>query len=187
MIEGRDLCLAFGEKTVLRGQELTVPAHGRIALMGPSGCGKTTLLRVLAGLQKPDSGSVRVDAARLAFVFQEPRLLPWRTAAQNVNAVLSDTAATLPEAETWLRRLGLDEAGALYPSELSGGMQQRRPEVLLLDEPFKAMDEALRAQVIETVAAHLDGAAVVLATHSEAEARALDCKIYHYNNGRFEA
>ena len=89
MIEGRDLCLAFGEKTVLRGQELTVPAHGRIALMGPSGCGKTTLLRVLAGLQKPDSGSVRVDAARLAFVFQEPRLLPWRTAAQNVNAVLT--------------------------------------------------------------------------------------------------
>ena len=78
MIETRDLTVTFGGRAVLRDVTLTVPDGGHIALMGPSGCGKTTLLRVLAGLQAPDAGTVRVEPGRMACVFQEPRLLPWR-------------------------------------------------------------------------------------------------------------
>ena len=102
-----------------------MPDGAHIAFMGPSGCGKTTLLRVLAGLRAPDGGSVRVSPGRIACVFQEPRLLPWRTAAENVNAVLSDRAQTMPQARAWLERLELGEAAEQYPAALSGGMQQR--------------------------------------------------------------
>ena len=88
-----------------------------------AGCGKTTLLRVLAGLRAPDGGTVRVSPGRMACVFQEPRLLPWRTAAENVNAVLSDRAQTMPQALAWLERLELSDARDQYPEALSGGMQ----------------------------------------------------------------
>ena len=104
MIEARDLTVTYDGRAVLQQVTLTVPDGGHIALMGPSGCGKTTLLRILAGLQAPDSGTVRVEPGRMACVFQEPRLLPWRTAAENVNAVLSDRAQTMPQALAWLER-----------------------------------------------------------------------------------
>ena len=161
MIEARDLTVTYDGRTVLRDVTLTVPDGGHIALMGPSGCGKTTLLRVLAGLQAPDSGTVRVEPGRMACVFQEPRLLPWRTAAENVNAVLSDRAQTMPQALIWLERLELADARDQYPAALSGGMQQRvaiaralayDAPVLLLDEPFRGLDAALRARVTALIA-----------------------------------
>ena len=96
MIEVHDLTVTYDGCDVLHKATLTVPDGAHIALMGPSGCGKTTLLRVLAGLRAPDGGTVRVSPGRMACVFQEPRLLPWRTAAENVNAVLSDRAQTMP-------------------------------------------------------------------------------------------
>ena len=125
MIETRDLTVTYDGRAVLRAVDLTVPDGGHIALMGPSGCGKTTLLRVLAGLRAPDGGTVRVSPGRMACVFQESRLLPWRTAAENVNAVLSDRAQTMPQALAWLERLELSDARDQYPAALSGGMQQR--------------------------------------------------------------
>ena len=161
MIETRDLTVTFGGRAVLREVDLTVPNGGHIALMGPSGCGKTTLLRVLAGLQAPDSGTVRVEPGRMACVFQEPRLLPWRTAAENVNTVLSDRAQTMPQALAWLERLELGDACDQYPAALSGGMQQRvaiaralayDAPVLLFDEPFRGLDAALRARVTALIA-----------------------------------
>lgn len=115
MIETRDLTVTYDGRAVLRAVDLTVPDGGHIALMGPSGCGKTTLLRVLAGLRAPDGGTVRVSPGRMACVFQEPRLLPWRTAAENVNAVLSDQAQTMPQALAWLERLELSDARDQYP------------------------------------------------------------------------
>ncbi len=162
--------------------------------MGPSGCGKTTLLRIALGLQRPDAGTVENAFIRPAAVFQEPRLLPWRTALENVDLVLSDGPDTREKARGWLERLELGEAAALYPSELSGGMQQRvslaralafGPDLLVLDEPFKGMDEALRERVIALVSRVLPQAALLLATHSEEEADALGCRILRFDGGAF--
>ena len=127
-------------------------------------------------------------------MFQEPRLLPWRTAAENVNAVLSDRAQTMPQARAWLERLELGEAAEQYPAALSGGMQQRvaiaralayDAPVLLLDEPFRALDAALRARVIACIAAETQGRTLVLATHDTADADALGCTVYAYAGGTF--
>lgn len=194
MIEARDLTVTFGGRAVLREVDLTVPDGGHIALMGPSGCGKTTLLRVLAGLQAPDSGTVRVEPGRMACVFQEPRLLPWRTAAENVNAVLSDRAQTMPQTLAWLERLELGDACDQYPAALSGGMQQRvaiaralayDAPVLLLDEPFRGLDAALRARVTALIADAAADKTLVLATHDAAAAAALGCAVYAYADGTF--
>ena len=186
MIEVHDLTVTYDGRDVLHKVTLTVPDGAHIALMGPSGCGKTTLLRVLAGLRTPDGGSVRVSPGRIACVFQEPRLLPWRTAAENVNAVLSDRAQTMPQARAWLERLELGAAAEQYPAALSGGMQQRvaiaralayDAPVLLLDEPFRALDAALRVRVIACIAAETQGRTLVLATHDPADADALGCTV----------
>ena len=194
MLELKNVSLRLGDKQVLRDCDLRLADGGRIALMGPSGCGKTTLLRVALSLQRPDAGEVSCSWNRIGVVFQEPRLLGWCTAEENINLVLSDKAETLPEAALWLDRLELSEARGLYPAELSGGMRQRlsiaralalRPELLILDEPFKAMDEALVARVRQTVAQSLSDAALLLVTHSEEEARAFGCRILRYEDGRF--
>ena len=196
MIEVHDLTVTYDGRDVLHNVTLTVPDGAHIALMGPSGCGKTTLLRVLAGLRAPDGGSVRVSPGRMACVFQEPRLLPWRTAVENVNAVLSDRAQTMPQARAWLERLELGEAAEQYPAALSGGMQQRvaiaralayDAPVLLLDEPFRGLDAALRARVTACIAAETQGRTLVLATHDPADADALGCTVYAYAGGAFAA
>ena len=189
MIEAHDLTVTYDGRDVLHKVTLTVPDGAHIALMGPSGCGKTTLLRVLAGLRAPDGGSVRVSPGRIACVFQEPRLLPWRTAAENVNAVLSDRTQTMPQARAWLERLELGEAAEQYPAALSGGMQQRvaiaRALALLLDEPFRGLDAALRQRVTALVADAARAKTLVLATHDAADAAALGCAVYAYADGAF--
>lgn len=194
MLELKDVALSFGEKQVLNHLNLTLKAGERIAVMGPSGCGKTSLLRVALSLQMPERGTVSCKAGRTAAVFQEPRLLPWRTAAENVNLVLSDREETMPTARAWLDKLELTEAHSLYPSELSGGMQQRvsiaralaaSPELVVMDEPFKAMDDALRDRVVRLVGEALQQTSLLMATHSEEEARALGCRVLRYQDGRF--
>ena len=194
MLELKGIRLSFHGKEVLRNCDLLLPEGGRVALMGPSGCGKSTLLRVALGLQKPDAGTVSGRPGRTAAVFQEPRLLPWRTAEENVNLVLSDNASTLPNARKWLGRVELEEAAGLYPAELSGGMQQRvslaralafRPELLVLDEPFKAMDDALCQRMLCLVGEQLAGVSLLMATHSEEEARRLGCRILRYRDDAF--
>ena len=184
MLELKHISHSYGENRVLEDISLTVQPGQRTAIMGPSGCGKTTLLRIALGLLAPTRGTAENRFAKTAAVFQEPRLLPWRTAAENVNLVLKDDAATLPSAKARLAQLGLEEAADKYPRELSGGMQQRvalaralavEADLLILDEPFKAMDEALRDRVMETV--NQTPAAILLVTHDEAEAKALGWEI----------
>ena len=141
-----------------------------------------------------DSGSFRSDAGRISAVFQEPRLLPWLTAAETVNLVLSDNPATLSEARGGLARLGLDDASELFPRELSGGMQQRvsiaralafTPELLILDEPFRGLDQTLREEVIALIRSLSLPSGLLLATHSAEEAEALDCRILRWQDGTF--
>lgn len=193
MIETRDLTVTYGGRAVLREVDLTVPDGGHIALMGPSGCGKTTLLRVLAGLQAPDAGTVRVEPGRMACVFQEPRLLPWRTAAENVNAVLSDRAQTMPQALIWLERLELADARDQYPAALSGGMQQRvaiaralalQPDILCFDEPTSALDPELTGEVLKVIRSlseqHMT---MIIVTHEMAFARDVADRVIFMDGG----
>ena len=184
MLKMNAISHSFGSHSVLNSISLTLAPGERVALMGPSGCGKTTFLRIALGLLRPDGGTVENTFRKPAVVFQEPRLLPWRTARENVNLVLSDRKATLEAARGWLERLGLGDAVEKYPRELSGGMQQRvslaralamEGDLLVLDEPFKAMDEDLKAQVMALVSR--TDAAILLVTHEKEEAAALGCKI----------
>lgn len=175
---------SYGDHAVLKDRDLTLLPGQRIALMGPSGCGKTTFLRIALGLLKPTAGTVENTFRKTSVVFQEPRLLPWRTALENVNLVLGDGKTTLETAKKYLEQVNLADALDKYPRELSGGMQQRvslaralavEGDLLVLDEPFKAMDEALRDQIIHLVAQ--TDAAILLVTHEEAEAKMLGCEI----------
>ena len=194
MLELKEISLSFGRHAVLSNCSLHLAPGERIALMGTSGCGKTTLLRTALSLQQSDSGTVVCRAHKPAAVFQEPRLLPWLTALENVNLVLSDTPETLPAARAWLECMELADSAGLYPAELSGGMQQRvslaralacEPDLLVLDEPFKGLDSALYDRILEVLKKALDGASLLLATHREEEALALGCRIVRYNAGQF--
>jgi NitT/TauT family transport system ATP-binding protein len=170
---------------VLSGISLTLPENGAVALVGPSGSGKTTLLRVLAGLERPKDGQVEgLSGKRVTMVFQEDRLLPWYSAFENVLLALPDT---MPDRErvarNWLSCMELADAADQLPAELSGGMCRRVAlaralayggDILLLDEPFNGLDDALRSRV----AAHIKNAAplIVLVTHDEAEAALFDAQ-----------
>ena len=184
MLKLTNISHRYGDHPVLENRTLTLQPGERLALMGPSGCGKTTLLRIALGLLEPSEGTVENTFRKTAAVFQEPRLLPWRTALENVNLVLGDGKSTVETARKYLEQADLSDAAEKYPRELSGGMQQRvaiaralaaEGGLLILDEPFKAMDEALREKIIARVGE--TKAAILLVTHEEAEARQLGCEI----------
>ena len=171
MIKLENITVRYGEKLVLDRFSLEIPPEGLTALSGPSGCGKTTLLRVLAGLARPGSGAVSgADPAKTAFLFQEDRLLPWRTAEQHITDVLP--RARRGEAGRWLDFAELAGEGGAYPAALSGGMARRLAlarcaalggELFLLDEPFAGVDPDRAARILDRLRGL--GAPVVLATH----------------------
>lgn len=148
MLEISHLTLSYGEKRVLEDFSLTLPLEGVTVLSGPSGCGKTTLMRCIAGLEKPQSGTISgIAPSETAFLFQEDRLFPWRTAEQHILDVLPK--ARRGEADRWLALAGLEAEKAAYPAALSGGMKRRLAlartlalggKLYLLDEPFTGVD-----------------------------------------------
>ena len=194
LIEFERVSVTLGGAPILTGVDLAIEAGDFVCIVGPSGCGKTTLLRLLGGLLEPTSGSVRYDGktvagprSDVAVMFQDygRALLPWRTAAGNVSLALE--ALNAPKAEraarisALLATVGLAGKEEKYPGELSGGMQQRlqiarclaqSPRVLLMDEPFGALDamtrQTLQDEVLSIVAE--SGATVFFVTHDLEEA-----------------
>jgi len=199
--------------TALHGLSLDVPVGEFLTLLGPSGCGKSTFLRVVADLIRPDDGEIRVfgdapEAARLrrdiGFVFQDPALLPWRTALANVELPLQVAVSRARRAKATPRELlelvGLKGSELAYPQELSGGMRQRvaiaralasDPKVLLMDEPFGALDEITRDRLNEELRRVWRelGLTVLFVTHSIHEAAYLGQRVLMMaaNPGRVQA
>lgn len=192
-------------RDVLADVSLTLPIGACLSLLGPSGCGKTTLLRLLMGLERISSGELHIAeniASRMAYGFQEPRLVPWRTTLENVLLPLELSKQLTSEnrdyAAELLEKLGLREAIHRFPRELSGGMQMRtalaralvtRPRLLLLDEPFAALDERTRFRLQDLLLELKESLALqfVFVTHSISEAIYLgDYLLLLDNRGRMQ-
>ncbi|HEX8230408.1 MAG TPA: ABC transporter ATP-binding protein [Chloroflexia bacterium] len=189
---------ATGPVEALGGVTLHVPEGELICIVGPSGCGKTTLLRVLAGLERPASGTATIrhdDANRpaMAMVFQGAGIFPWLTVEQNVAYGLQlrgvERDERLKTARHWIREMGLDRFSRSYPAQLSGGMRQRvglaralavDAEVLLMDEPFGALDAQTRLILQQTLLEQWERNAktVIFVTHSIEEALTLGDRVY---------
>ena len=188
-----DVVRRFGDRVVLDHLYLAIADEGAVVLLGPSGCGKTTLLRLMAGLDRPDGGTVEVPARR-AIVFQGDRLLPWQRALRNVNLGLYGPDAE-QRALAALAEVGLAGRERAWPKELSGGEAQRvalarapgsRPELVLLDEPLAALDAITRRRMHDLVRAlrRQHHAAMLLVTHDVDEAIALADRIVVMSQGR---
>ena len=189
--------------------DLTASSGKILSLVGPSGCGKTTLLRLIAGLQTPTDGHVSIEPevrgqrGEVGFVFQQPALLKWRTAIENVLLPLelsrcsAEKRERLDLARDMLEQVNLSDAANRFPHQLSGGMQMRvsiaralvtRPRLLLLDEPFAALDEMLRNQLGELLLSLWDTQRLttILVTHNIAEAVMMSHAIAVMRDGRVE-
>jgi NitT/TauT family transport system ATP-binding protein len=184
----RGLHKTFGELIALDHVSLDVDDGEFIGLVGPSGCGKTTLLRIIAGLDRNYEGSVTLpDHGKLGMVFQEPRLLPWRTVEDNVRLAAPEASgATL---DSLFRALGLEAHRHLYPGELSLGLARRvalarafavEPDLLLLDEPFVSLDDALAVRLREELAELVRRRPIttLLVTHNVEEAIGLADRLF---------
>lgn len=194
-VEGLSVSYDGGEHLALAGVDMNVAKHDFVAVLGPSGCGKSTLLQVLSGLLKPHSGHARIagtdvsgnpsERPKVGYVFQDHRLLPWRTVAQNLELVLA--AAGVPKREwperidRFLTMLQIEQHRDKWPMRLSGGQRQRvsiaralaiEPAVVLMDEPFSTLDEVtarvMRQQLVELW--QQQRRAIVFVTHSIREA-----------------
>ncbi len=188
MLKIERLSFSFEKKEIFSDFSLSVKAGETVAVMGESGCGKTTLLRLIAGLEKPQNGTISCNAKRIAYVFQEPRLFPWLTVAENLRAVLTDRENADQAVLRALRTVGLAENANSYPDELSGGMKIRASlaralvsggDLFLLDEPFSALNEELRLELAEKLKEIFRerGITAILVTHQLSDAEILADRI----------
>ena len=185
MLKISNLTKKFGENTVLNNFSAEFPDVGVVALMGASGIGKTTLLNIIVGIEKADSGEIHSTFNRVSYKFQEPRLLEWLTAKENIEAVLPKGTNDVLK---WLEAVELEDSADKYPAELSGGMQQRVAlaralayggDLLLLDEPFSAVDTDTKKVLMSAISRYATNNAVILVTHDVSEAEALNAEILY--------
>ena len=178
LIEIKNLTKSFGTHVVLDHLSLSLPLGETTCIMGPSGSGKTTLIHILAGLQPYGSGEILGVPSRIGFVFQEDRLSESYSVLANIRLV---TGRSVPEEtiRAHLDALGIGDTAALPVRKLSGGMKRRaaiaravlfRPELLILDEPFKGLDAAMRQTAMDYIKAQLIGKTVLCVTHDPDEA-----------------
>jgi ABC-type nitrate/sulfonate/bicarbonate transport system ATPase subunit len=199
------LCKTFAgrdgtPRAILKNLDLAVGVGEFLCILGPSGCGKSTLLNVLAGLDKNFQGDVTVGAERVGYLFQEPRLLPWMTAEQNLDFALSSckvpTARWDELKRRYLAMTGLSEFRDYYPHQISGGMAQRlalvralcvEPGILLMDEPFSGLDEITARRLRSDLLAIAEETrkTIVFVTHNAYEACFLADRILVMLNGAF--
>lgn len=196
MIRLQGISKTLGTVQVFRDLSFTIEPGSITCILGPSGCGKTTTLQMLAGLDQPDGGSITgQENLRPSYVFQEPRLLPWKTVEDNVHFVLKahyEPAQRQQLVDDYLERMSLTPYKKHYPNALSGGMKQRLAlcrafafphELLLMDEPFKSLDAPLRFNLVKEVAKmwEMNGNTIIFVTHDIAEALLLGHKILVYS------
>ena len=179
-----NISFAYGDKVVLDNLSVSFEGGAINCITGPSGCGKSTLLDILAGISKPSCGTLGgLEGRSLAISFQEPRLLPWKSVLDNVAFGLDDALDAQQRrarAGRWLDFVGLSGSDSLMPAQLSGGMAQRvslaralapEADILLLDEPFSAVDEALKTTLMSSLAALWaeKGTTVIMVSHNTRE------------------
>ena len=174
MIRLEQVSFSYGEKEILKDFSLELPLEGITALCGPSGCGKTTLLRLLGGLETPEKGRIHgIDPRKTAFLFQENRLLPWRTALQHIQDVMPRNKRD--KAPEYLAVVELAEEENTRPGQLSGGMGRRlalarclalESSLLLLDEPFTGIDPERIRRILTRIRGL--GVPVILVSHEPA-------------------
>ena len=179
MLTIRGICKSFEGRSVLKNVSFDFPEAAVTALRGPSGCGKTTLVNIILGLLAPDEGEVLLPvSARTAAVFQEDRLIEHFSAARNVR-LTAPSSVPDEQIHSALSELGLAQEGEKRVSEFSGGMRRRvaviraalfQPQLLLLDEPFKGLDEEMRARTASFLRRNCAQATTILVTHDETEA-----------------
>jgi len=200
MLDVSGLTLSYGGEPVLEGADLRVEPGQFVSLVGPSGSGKSSLLRAIIGLQHPSAGTVAldVDSADVGMLFQDDALLPWRSAVDNVALGLrirgKARQPSREEAEAWLGRLGLAGFAERFPRALSGGQRKRvalaqvlalEPRLLLMDEPFAALDAIVRHRITQELLDLVEGKkiSVLLVTHDLEEAIVLSDVVYLLGQG----
>lgn len=196
----RKIFPAIGDREpqlVLSNVAFSVAPKEFLILTGPSGCGKSTLLNIIAGLDTDFQGRIDLGSARdqMTFIFQAPRLLPWRTVYENIALALPENDPRLAKIPEMLARVGLTEAATAYPERISLGMQRRaslargfilEPQILLMDEPFVSLDDptaqSLRQLLMELV--NRQPTTVIFVTHDRAEAVQLGTRILRLSPGQ---
>ena len=183
LLEFDSVSVKYNEHEVIKNLSFSLKKGEVIALLGPSGCGKTTILNITSGLLAETAGKVSVHTKKFGYVFQEPRLLPWRTVIDNILFVMKEKDRKVKQKQTneILKMVGLDHVANDYPSKLSGGMKQRvsiaralaaDPQIILMDEPFSALDPKLKNELQEDVIKLIDKnqIGIIYVTHDPLEA-----------------
>lgn len=200
MLTIEELSIRYGDHLAVTGASLEVPEASFVSLVGPSGSGKSSLLRAVMGLVTPTAGRValQVEPSHVGFLFQDDALLPWRTVEQNIALGLRIRGLSQEESRArvrdWLERLGLAGLERRFPHQLSGGQRKRvalaqvlalKPRLLLMDEPFAALDAILRTAITQELLHWVEGngMSVLLVTHDLEEALTLSDRIYLLTRG----
>lgn len=195
LAEFKNVTKKYGYKTVIEDFSLEIKKNSPTVIMGESGCGKTTLLRIAAGLEKAEGGYFESNGENIAYMFQEPRLLNWKSAIDNVLAVLPKNSQEIAKKHLSSTGLDVETDGKKFPNELSGGMRQRvafarflayaetsQATILLLDEPFSALDDENAKKMASLLYDFARDKTLLIVSHDESDANMLGATIVRLYN-----